>query len=324
MPFSAVTGPIRNAIFLALLALPARAFAQDGSKAGERAAAQVLFDAGREAMLKGDYESACKKFLASQRADPAAGTLLNLGNCEEKLGRLASAWERYRGALGELKRGDPRYDFAKGKVSELKEQVPQLTIELADEAPPGTQVWRNDTPIGGSLGIPLPLNPGSYQIVVEAPGFQSSTVPVELASGDRKNITVRPGEALPEEAPAPSTPIQEVKVGATDGLDQTTLGYAIGGIGVVGLGTALGFGAAALLNKQEREDLNCAEPFVGQCADLNQQWDRLTTTADIAGVIGGVALGVGLYLVLTDDDAETEIQAGSFPGYNGVQVRGVF
>ena len=57
------------------------------------AAAEALFEAGRQAATRGDWTTACPKFAESQRLDPAPGTLLNLADCEEHLGHLASAWD---------------------------------------------------------------------------------------------------------------------------------------------------------------------------------------------------------------------------------------
>jgi hypothetical protein len=60
----------------------------------DSAAAEALFREGRDAAKHGDLETACADFAESQRLDPAPGTLLNLAECEEKLGRVASACSR--------------------------------------------------------------------------------------------------------------------------------------------------------------------------------------------------------------------------------------
>ena len=71
--------------------------ATDAWAAGrDPAAAEVLFQEGRDAVQRGNWPLACSKFRESERLDPGVGTLMNLADCEEKIGRLASAWERWR------------------------------------------------------------------------------------------------------------------------------------------------------------------------------------------------------------------------------------
>src|SRR4051794_38040553 len=74
----------------------------------DAAAAEVLFHDAREAMKANQYALACSKFEESQRLDPAPGTLLNLAECEEKRGRLATAWQYLKHALDSLPANDDR------------------------------------------------------------------------------------------------------------------------------------------------------------------------------------------------------------------------
>src|SRR5690348_18176828 len=72
--------------------------------------ADQLFDEGRALMAKQDFADACPKLEESQRLDPALGTLLNIGLCDEGLGKLATALAVWRDAeaqaraAGETKR----------------------------------------------------------------------------------------------------------------------------------------------------------------------------------------------------------------------------
>jgi hypothetical protein len=49
--------------------------------------------------------------------------------------------------------------------------VPTLTLLLPANAPAGTTVTRNGETLGSAaLGLPLPVDPGRYEIVTRAPG----------------------------------------------------------------------------------------------------------------------------------------------------------
>src|SRR5690606_14140042 len=101
------------------------------AQARDPAAAAVLFREGRDALAAGRTEEACAKFAESHRLDPAAGTLINWAACEEKLGRLASAWEKWQRALANLPAGDERRKGVEQRARALEARVPKLTITLA-------------------------------------------------------------------------------------------------------------------------------------------------------------------------------------------------
>src|SRR5271154_1822433 len=88
------TVPVAVSLSLSMLA-PGSAHA-DG--ASSKAAAQALFEEARQLMIDGKFGEACPKLEESERLDPGAGTLLNLGHCYEKNGQTASAWVTYKDA----------------------------------------------------------------------------------------------------------------------------------------------------------------------------------------------------------------------------------
>src|SRR4051812_11420178 len=106
-------------LMIALLAAAGPAHAQE-------AAADALFDSARTALAKGDFERACEQFRASDKLDPAPGTELNLADCEEKRGRLASAWELFRTVEEKLSANDERLPVAHGRALALEARVPRL------------------------------------------------------------------------------------------------------------------------------------------------------------------------------------------------------
>jgi hypothetical protein len=187
------------ASFIAALCWPAAAHAQ-------APAAEALFDQGRDAMKRGDLDTACARFRASDQLDPAAGTRLNLGDCEERRGRVASAWEAFRAALAKMPAGDSRIAVAQARIAALKLRLPWLTLTLAPGAPPGTTVREGDKMLGtaATFGVPLPLDPGVHQLTVLAPGHAPRPMKVTLFEAKVVSLVVAP--SLAERAAPPPPP----------------------------------------------------------------------------------------------------------------------
>jgi tetratricopeptide (TPR) repeat protein len=118
------------------------------------AASETLFKEGRRLMKSRDFASACPKLEESLRLDPAAGTLINLAECEEQLGRTASAWQHWRAAADSLPAGDKRRGVALNRASALEKALPRLTITLAPGTPSDTRVKRDGTFLGAPSLVP--------------------------------------------------------------------------------------------------------------------------------------------------------------------------
>lgn len=316
-------------IYLSVLLAASALLVANESAAQQRAAAEMLFEEGRKAMDAGDFDTACAKFEESNRLDVASGTTLNLANCEERRGHVASAWERYRAAVRLLAEGDRRREFAKNKVKQLEPLVPHLTVELSADAPPDTQVSRNGKTLTASFGVPLPLDPGDYTITAMAPGRLSADYEVTLEAGEHKHIVVGPGEVVEEEQEDGETKIviQEDK-----GATARTLGYVFGGIGIAALAGAGVFGYLTYENSQTLEqdcDLS-SEAEVILCRtsagpQAKKAGERNALLANVLSAAGAVSLGVGMYFYFTaPDEPSAKVEAGMFNGSPGLQISGAF
>jgi len=83
----------------------------------DKAAAEALYQLAQQLMSAGDYANACPKLDASNALDPGVGTLLLLGDCQEKLGKLASAWAAFREAA---QLAGTRNDAERARVAEIR------------------------------------------------------------------------------------------------------------------------------------------------------------------------------------------------------------
>lgn len=286
--------------------------AQAHAQSHDAAAAEALFDQGRAAMAKQDYQTACSKFRESQRLDPAAGTMLNLANCEEHRGKLATAWELYRGAVDKLPAGDSRIQVAKDRADALEKRLPKLTIALESGAPAGTAVKRDDVKLASaSLGVALPVDPGKHVVTVTAPGRSPRTFDVELAEGESRTLDVGPGA----EAAGGG--------GGSTGGSSKTLGYVFGGVGVAGVAVGTVTGILAIGKKSTVDD-NC-NPDTRICnatgADAASSGRTLGTITTASLIVGAVGLGAGAYfLFFNDSKSETGVAASIRPTGPGVTL----
>jgi len=153
------------------VAFAAPAFAADD--ATPRAMAESLFEEGRALLDAGKVEPACAKFAASQKLDPAPGTLLNLGDCYERLGRTATAWITFRDAEVEARRaGDDRRASAANTRAQALEPALSRVVIRAPSGIAGLRVTLDDVALPpASLGARVPLDPGAHRIHADAPGY---------------------------------------------------------------------------------------------------------------------------------------------------------
>jgi len=284
-------------LVIALLAAASRAHAQE-------AAADALFDSARSALAKGDFERACEQFRASDKLDPAPGTELNLADCEEKRGRLASAWELFRTVEEKLSPNDERLPVAHARALALQPRVPHLILSLAPGAPPSSTVRARGVELGAAtFGLPLPMDPGAYELVVSAPGFAPRTFSLRLAMAENRTLSVTPGAPIKEAVPAGSAP---QAASSSGGINRRRLGFALGGVGIAGLGVGAIAGALMLGKKSAvsdgcNPDKSCTNAGLAAAHSAR----TLEVVSNVGWVMGAAALGAGAYFLLSGDTNST-------------------
>jgi hypothetical protein len=321
------------------------AFLRAEPTANNRTIAQSLFEQGRRLMQSGDYTGACTKFEESQKLDPGGGTLLNLGLCHEKQGKLGSAWADFKEALSSARRDgrEDRAAVAQEHIAALEPRVPKLTIAVSEPVS-GERVLVDGSPVGqGAWGSPMALDPGSHEIAVRAPGKKEWKASVSLQPSEEKALTVPVLEAGPSEDAPVNTPqpTAEKPAGsshdpAAEGDGRRTIGWIVGGVGVAALATGTYFGIETL-SKRKASDAECPAGDSSCSAEgvrLNDQAYTYAWVANIAIGLGIVGVGVGTYLLVTGSSASTDRPAGArsrigvdaavVPGAAQVQVRGTW
>ncbi|HEX7604803.1 MAG TPA: hypothetical protein VF316_24460 [Polyangiaceae bacterium] len=286
--------------------VPAVAHAEDP----DSSPADALFREGRQAAEAGNYAVACPKFEESYRLDPAAGTLLNLGDCEENRGQLARAWKHFRQLYDRLPATDDRRPIADARARAVEARAPKLRIVLTATSP--ASVTRDDVVVGrGSLGTSVPVEPGRHVVVVTSIGRREKRYEVSVNDGEDKELTVSSGEPLADAAPAPVAVVTLPAPSAVaaplatqpprrDGSGQRTAAYVVGGVGLATFVTGTIFGVVAL-SRLSSANAACTGNVCASQDALSQFHgaQSFAIVSDVTIGIGIALIGTAVFLALT-------------------------
>jgi serine/threonine-protein kinase len=304
---------IRHALLAIFSLCPTLAAAQNMS---DRAAADALFDEGKQLLKSGDIDHACLKFEGSLRLLDRLGARLNLADCHEQQRRTATAWAEFSEAasLG-TKHGDARAGYARQRADALAPRLVKLRIVvLPANQLPGLSVRRDALSLlPETFDSALPVDPGNYTIDASAPGYQMWSTTVEVKKpGDVVAVEIPRLVALPRprETRGLASSKEAARTMKADAgverkpedpgtLDRDArhrrhllgLGVGAGGLAVIGVGVALGFKA----NSKWRS--------VGNHCDADSVCDAIGASinhdARLLGDVGTVVGGAGLAVLIT-------------------------
>jgi hypothetical protein len=275
------------------------------SWAGDEALADSLFQEGQAAMKREDFKAACEAFSGSHKADPAPGTLINIGICSEKQHKYASAWSAYNGAreLATQKGQTERATAAKAEAERLLPSVQKVQISVTGTYD-GLVVKRDGEIVPNeALAFPMAIDSGKHHLDVTANGKKPGALDfeiVEITAGGKplEAITIPALEDVPVEVAPP--PVQG-PVGPPPGSGKRNLGLIVAGAGLaIGLTSipffVVGSGESSKSNDfSPRADGTCVKS-----ADANQCSSGYGSHHSAAGAdttVGIVAVGVGVVAI---------------------------
>ncbi len=282
-----------------------------GTAAAQNADAEFLFNEGVRFEAAGQTPEACDAFEASNRIEPRAGTLIRLGQCREKQGRVVSAWSAYRDALTRVK--DPgKKKLAEARIAALEPSLSYLTVSVPDDARvDGLAVTRNGVTLDPVLwNRAVPVDGGAYTIAGSAPGHEAWQTTIEVGpTADKASVEVPrfkaikalvvppPASAAAATAPTPrgdESALEEPAPGLVDapsrftGRRKLALGLAGVGLAAVAGGVVLGIQAKKL---EDDASALCPDPTVA-CADAARAQDLSDRGTDRA-LYANIAYGLG-------------------------------
>ncbi len=315
---------------MSLLGLSGLAGAQSAGS-NNRAAAEALFSEGRALAAKGRFAEACPKFEASQQLDPGLGTVLNLAECYEKLGKTASAWAEYRDAipLARASGSKVREDLATTRAAALQSRLSTLTIRAPSSAHSarGLEIRRDGTPVlQAELDSAIPVDPGAHTLEASAPGKQPWSTTVQVGA-DAPNVVVEVpiladaadanANANADTAVAPAAHQPDEPPPKSGSSSQRTVAIVVGAVGVagLGLGTFFGLKANGSLSDAKEHCLSYPSGCGPEGAELNSTASSQATVATVAFIAGGAALATGAVLWFTAGPRESHgVALGFGPG----------
>jgi hypothetical protein len=317
---------------LGVCAAPAVSLASEGNKA----AAEALFNEGRTLMASGKYADAIAKLKASQDLDPGLGTLLNLAECYERVGKSATAWAQYReiASLARQSGSKEREELAESKSKALEPKLSKLSINLQAGADPATlTISRDGTTVSSAeLGVAIPVDPGKHDVSVTAPGKEKWSTSVEVGEGGQTETVEIP--LLADSAGGGGSTTVAADGGTTgtpaadkpsDGSTQRVLGIVAGGVGLVGigLGTFFGLQASSTWSDAKKECTDYPNGCTAKGVSLKDDAAGQATISTVGFIVGGVGLAAGAVLFFTAGSGKEETVAiGVGPG--NVSIKGTF
>lgn len=294
---------------------PEEALAQT---AEEKAGARDLARQGAAAFAAEEWQKAYDFFQRAESLFHAPPHLLYMARSKEKLGKLVEAQELYNRIVRE--RLDPEapaafreaQETAATEMQQIQPRLARVTVSVEGPGAGDAEVLANGKPVPPALlGVPRPLDPGTYEFTVDAEGATAEPVVITIDAGAEQSVVLQ--LTAIEKAPLPPPTV------TTTPVDQGTSSSPVPAYVALGAGAvALGVGTFFLIDhfgKQgDADDLfnerGCAGD--GACTPAEQnEIKSLSSDAATSGTIsivgfgvGAAAVGAGLFLLLSGDSSE--------------------
>jgi hypothetical protein len=290
------------------------ALAQDQPQAENVAAARSLGLQGIKMADAGDCKGAIEKLSRAESLYHAPSILARLGECQVQVGQIVLGTENLNRVVREqLAPNAPKafkdaQERAKTVLNTALPKIARLTVKV-DPPDAKPQVTVAGAPIPAALiGVERPTDPGTHEVVVNAPGYIEQKTSVTLAEGGTQELAVKlekdPNAAAAAAPPPPTTaplvaaPTGEPPSDQPKKKNNNTLAYVSLGVGGAGLVIGGITGFLALSKKGDLEGCVDEKCPPNQTSELNSA-KSMATVSTVSFAVGFVGVGLGVVLLLT-------------------------
>ncbi len=285
---------------------------------------ETLFREGRTAMQERDYERACTKFAESQKVEPAPGTALNLGECEEQRGHLIAAHDAFSVAASSFTSPE-KQKYAASRADAVDRRTPRITVRTSAPAP-GLVVRIGTATI--AIDTETKHDPGDIVIHAEAPGRKPKDLPATLRESKNLDIDIGVLESIKEGPAAPPPATTTVTMTSPDKppkMSLRTVGVVMAGVGaasmiVGGVTGVMALGRASTVEDHCDADLACDQEGV----DAASSGHTLSLVSTITLALGGALVAGGAVLYFLNPKAPAHITPAASARGGGLVFGGSF
>ena len=310
------------------VAFPSTAYAQQpGAK--ERYQAQKLLGEAQALTKAGKLEEALAKLDEADTLNPAPDLKVLRAELLMELGRLVKAGEVLKDASEATPVGAAQkkaVEKARSLIAEVDERTPTVQVLVRGPDAASAVVTLDDEEI--EVGLAIPVDPGTHEIVARAGGVSPKRHLVTLKESAREKVEIELGGGSADDTG------EVADDDAGFGKAPAVVSFAVGG---AALAAGIGLGVLAVNTTQEVIDTyNCGDS--GVChppANLRKYFEDDLNAAQIDGnlstalfVVSGVGVAAGAVLwVLSDESQKPDEPEGAKlvplvgPGFLGLGGR---
>jgi hypothetical protein len=174
---------------MSLLATASSALAQTPQ---ETALARTLFQEGVALADRGDWVGAADRFGRAHSIKPTAGIAFNWARALVETGELLHARELLMTLERDANADAQLRSESATMASSLERRIAHVRIDIEGEPSADVAiVVDGDSWPRAALGVASPIDPGAHTVVCTEKGLQRARVDIELAEGERRDVTLR-------------------------------------------------------------------------------------------------------------------------------------